>query len=45
MAAPTCAVEPEPASRRASAAMTLVMLAIGLMGPKTLGQSLERIAH
>ncbi|WP_175838517.1 MFS transporter [Burkholderia anthina] len=26
-------------------AMTLVMLAIGLMGPKTLGQSLERISH
>ncbi|WP_269502282.1 MFS transporter [Burkholderia sp. IMCC1007] len=26
-------------------AMALVMLAIGLMGPKTLGQSLERISH
>ncbi|MGN6668208.1 MAG: MFS transporter, partial [Trinickia sp.] len=26
-------------------AMMLVMLAIGLMGPRTLGQSLERISH
>jgi MFS transporter, putative metabolite:H+ symporter len=28
-----------------SGAMALVMLAIGVMGPRTLGQSLENISH